>query len=834
MKLSTSGIGQQTQEGEKKCLNSELWHACAGPLVSLPTVGSRVVYFPQGHSEQVAATTNKEVDAHIPNYPSLPPQLICQLHNVTMHADVETDEVYAQMTLQPLTPEEQKDTLIPVELGIPSKQPTNYFCKTLTASDTSTHGGFSVPRRAAEKVFPPLDFSLQPPAQELIARDLHDVEWKFRHIFRGQPKRHLLTTGWSVFVSAKRLVAGDSVLFIWNEKNQLLLGIRRANRPQTVMPSSVLSSDSMHIGLLAAAAHAAATNSCFTIFYNPRASPSEFVIPLSKYVKAVYHTRISVGMRFRMLFETEESSVRRYMGTITGIGDLDPVRWPNSHWRSVKVGWDESTAGERQPRVSLWEIEPLTTFPMYPSLFPLRLKRPWYPGASSFQDGREGAFNGMAWLREGDQGLHSLNFQNVGMFPWTQQRVDTAFIRGDLNQQYQAMLAAGLQNMGGGDSLKQQFFQLQQPMQYFQQSSGQNPLLAQQQPVIQPSISSHILPAQTQLLTENMPRHGQQQVNSQPVEQPQQQTYQDGFLIQGDHLQQRQQSHIPSPSFSKADFIDGNPKFPTSVSPCIPNMLGSISSEGSGNLINFSRTGQSMTSEPPQQQWSSKFTHPLVSTSANSVSLPPYPGKDAALEQETGSLDVQNHAIFGANVDSGLLLSTHSSIGTSTVNADMSSMPLGHSGFQSSIFSCLQDSPELLHSAAQDQPTPACTFVKVYKTGSVGRSLDISRFSSYHELREELGQMFGIEGLLEDPQRSGWQLVFVDRENDVLLLGDDPWEAFVNNVWYIKILSPEDVQRLGRPEVQSFSQNTNERMHANGNDAQDLVSGLPSVGSLEY
>ncbi|CAN4105415.1 unnamed protein product [Withania somnifera] len=186
MKLSTSGMGQQAHEGEKKRLNSELWHACAGPLLCLPTVGSRVVYFPQGHSEQVAATTNKEVDAHIPNYPNLPPQLICQLHNVTMHADAETDEVYAQMTLQPLTPEEEKDTYLPVEFGIPSKQPTNYFCKMLTASDTSTHGGFSVPRRAAEKVFPPLDFSQTPPAQELIARDLHDVEWKFRHIFRGK------------------------------------------------------------------------------------------------------------------------------------------------------------------------------------------------------------------------------------------------------------------------------------------------------------------------------------------------------------------------------------------------------------------------------------------------------------------------------------------------------------------------------------------------------------------------------------------------------------------------------------------------------------------------
>lgn len=52
--------------------------------------------------------------------------------------------------------EEQKEAYLPADLGTPSKQPTNYFCKTLTASDTSTHGGFSVPRRAAEKVFPPL------------------------------------------------------------------------------------------------------------------------------------------------------------------------------------------------------------------------------------------------------------------------------------------------------------------------------------------------------------------------------------------------------------------------------------------------------------------------------------------------------------------------------------------------------------------------------------------------------------------------------------------------------------------------------------------------------
>ncbi|XP_020960470.1 auxin response factor 19-like [Arachis ipaensis] len=93
-------------------------------------------------------------------------------------------------------------------------------------------------------------------------------------IFSWQPKRHLVTTEWSIFVSGKRLFARDSVLFI-----------RLANRQLANISSSVLSSDSMHIGILAAAAHAFANNSPFTVFYNPRDSPSEFVIPLAKYYK---------------------------------------------------------------------------------------------------------------------------------------------------------------------------------------------------------------------------------------------------------------------------------------------------------------------------------------------------------------------------------------------------------------------------------------------------------------------------------------------------------------------------------------------------------------------
>ncbi|KAJ7966848.1 Auxin response factor [Quillaja saponaria] len=394
-KIKTGGLGigaqtllaemkllkeMQDHSGVRKAINSELWHACAGPLVYLPQVGSLVYYFPQGHSEQVAASTKRTATSQIPNYPNLPSQLPCQVQNVTLHADKDTDEIYAQISLQPgelgklsygqnvqllccsivdigyLASACQEKDVFPVpDFGLrPSKHPSEFFCKTLTASDTSTHGGFSVPRRAAEKLFPPLDYTIQPPTQELVVRDLHDNTWTFRHIYRGG-------------------------FFLSDEKSQLLVGVRRANRQQTTLPSSVLSTDSMHIGILAAAAHAAANRSSFTIFYNPRACPSEFVIPLAKYRKSVYGTQLSVGMRFGMMFETEESSKRRYMGTIVGISDMDPLRWPGSKWRNLQVEWDEPGCVDKQNRVSSWEIETPESLFIFPSLTS-GLKRPLYTG----------------------------------------------------------------------------------------------------------------------------------------------------------------------------------------------------------------------------------------------------------------------------------------------------------------------------------------------------------------------------------------------------------------------------------------------------------------------
>ena len=52
----------------------------------------------------------------------------------------------------------------------------------------------------------------------------------------------------------------------------------------------------------------------------------------------------------------------------------------------------------------------------------------------------------------------------------------------------------------------------------------------------------------------------------------------------------------------------------------------------------------------------------------------------------------------------------------------------------------------------------------------------MTSFRDYQELKSAIECMFGLEGLLTRPQSSGWKLVYVDYESDVLLVGDDPWE----------------------------------------------------------
>ncbi|CAH8387030.1 unnamed protein product [Eruca vesicaria subsp. sativa] len=298
-------------------LYMELWKACAGPLVEVPRCDERVFYFPQGHMEQLVASTNQRVvDKDIPIF-NLPPKILCRVLNVMLKAEHETDEVYAQITLQPEEDQQSEPTSLDSPKTESAKQTVDSFVKILTASDTSTHGGFSVLRKHATECLPSLDMTQTTPTQELVARDLHGYEW------RGK--------------------TGD-----------LRVGVRRLAKQQSTMPASVISSQSMHLGVLATASHAFNTTSMFVVLYKPRIS--QFIIGVNKYMDAL-KKGFGIGMRFRMRFEGEESPERIFTGTVVGSGDLSP-QWPASKWRSLQVQWDEPSTVQRPNKVSPWEIEP--------------------------------------------------------------------------------------------------------------------------------------------------------------------------------------------------------------------------------------------------------------------------------------------------------------------------------------------------------------------------------------------------------------------------------------------------------------------------------------------
>ncbi|KAA8534371.1 hypothetical protein F0562_031878 [Nyssa sinensis] len=413
----------------EKCLDSQLWHACAGGMVQMPPVNSKIFYFPQGHAEHAQGNID------FGNFPRIPALLLCRVSAIKYMADTETDEVYAKIKLVPLRNNDcdfDDDGFLGIDKIENQEKPAS-FAKTLTQSDANNGGGFSVPRYCAETIFPRLDYSAEPPVQTILAKDVHGEIWKFRHIYRGTPRRHLLTTGWSNFVNQKKLVAGDSIVFLRAENGDLCVGIRRAKRgigggPEPSSGWSALGGNcappyggysafyredenkfmphgkggnahcnerlngkgKVRSESVIEAATLAANGQPFEVVYYPRASTPEFSVKASS-IRTAMRIQWCSGMRFKMAFETEDSSrISWFMGTISNVQVDDPIHWPNSPWRLLQVAWDEPDLLQNVKRVNPWLVELVSNMPTIhlspfsPPRKKLRLLQPDFPLVGQF------------------------------------------------------------------------------------------------------------------------------------------------------------------------------------------------------------------------------------------------------------------------------------------------------------------------------------------------------------------------------------------------------------------------------------------------------------------
>ncbi|RZB74699.1 Auxin response factor 4 isoform C [Glycine soja] len=675
------------------CVSSsylELWHACAGPLTSLLKKGNVVVYFPQGHLEQVASFS-PFTPLEIPTY-DLQPQIFCRVVNVQLLANKENDEVYTQVTLLP-QPElegmysEGKEL---EELGAeedgdersPTKSTPHMFCKTLTASDTSTHGGFSVPRRAAEDCFPPLDYKQQRPSQELVAKDLHGVEWKFRHIYRGQPRRHLLTTGWSIFVSQKNLVSGDAVLFLRGENGELRLGIRRAVRPRNDLPESVIGSQNCYSNVLSSVANAISTKSKFHVFYSPRASHADFVVPYQKYVKSIKNP-VSIGTRFKMRFEMDESQERRCSsGTLIATSDLDPYRWAKSKWRCLMVRWDEDIETNHQDRVSPWEIDPSAPLPPLSIQSSPRLKK----------------------LRTGLQVAspsHLITARGSGLVGFEESVRSPKVLQGQENAGFVSFYY-------GCDTVTKP--------PGFEMSSPSHPNLG----------SAEVRKVSSSELSSAHP-------------------------------------------FSYAGFVETN-RFPRVLQGQEICSLKSLTGKVDLNLGAWGMPNLSCTTFNLHQATKPNFQ----------PSLFPYgdihqAGQASLFCSKSTTFQRENVPFNKPSTQAGIIVN----------EVGRSDLPNEHK---------LQDN--ISSAANMGVSNDNNVQGKVHKQGSlVGRAIDLSRLSGYNDLLSELERLFSMEGLLKDPDK-GWRILYTDSENDIMVVGDDPWHEFCDVVSKIHIYTQEEVEKM--------------------------------------
>lgn len=754
-------------------LYNELWHACAGPLVSVPRVGELVFYFPQGHVEQVEASTNQMVEQQMPVY-DLPSRILCRVMNVGLKAEADTDEVFAQITLfpEPIQDENtiEKDPLPP----LPPRPHVHSFCKTLTASDTSTHGGFSVLRRHAEECLPRLDMGQHPPTQELVAKDLHGVEWRFRHIFRGQPRRHLLQSGWSVFVSSKRLIAGDAFIFLRGETGELRVGVRRAMRQKANIPSSVISSHSMHLGILATAWHAVTTGTLFTVYYKPRTSPCEFIIPFDRYVESVKNNH-SIGMRFKMRFEGEEAPEQRFTGTIVGIADVDSSNWPGSKWRCLKVRWDEISSVPRPERVCPWQIEAATASPVNPLPVP-RLKRPrvstMLPSPDSSLLTREGKSNAAEerfqthGFAKASEGQDATNLRNANSRNESDSGKKTNVW--STSSEKEKVLSSQKRVAGSDGSIQSSLHETYIDMlTSFQVSSGLQhhgiPRFGHSSRDANPSrnyfpnqdVGSNILSSPLSL----MPSHAY--LNSEGKMITQINDHNVGFqgvggypLIDGFTFKQHSPNWLTPGTSGVENLLQ--PNLSSSKSFKEPNGDGeNFKEERNYKLFGYNLNDKVINSKAVQPEANNYQESELFSQPETSL---PRPFLD------TGQLSEQSK---GRKPDDKVCL-------------------------WNVYEKCAESSPRSSKDASR--ATRSCT--KVHKQGiALGRSVDLSKFNGYDELISDLDQMFDFGGELIDSNEN-WMIVYTDNEGDMMLVGDDPWQEFCNMVCKIYIYTRERVRKM--------------------------------------
>ncbi|CAL9076954.1 auxin-induced protein 22D-like [Musa acuminata AAA Group] len=94
-------------------------------------------------------------------------------------------------------------------------------------------------------------------------------------------------------------------------------------------------------------------------------------------------------------------------------------------------------------------------------------------------------------------------------------------------------------------------------------------------------------------------------------------------------------------------------------------------------------------------------------------------------------------------------------------------------------------------------------YVKVSMDGAPYlRKIDLKVYKGYKELREALDDMFKCFSLGEFPRKEGcsgseYAITYEDKDGDLMLVGDVPWEMFISSCRRLRIMKGSEARGLG-------------------------------------
>eukprot|EP00252_Welwitschia_mirabilis_P011766 TRINITY_DN26180_c0_g2_i3.p1 TRINITY_DN26180_c0_g2~~TRINITY_DN26180_c0_g2_i3.p1 ORF type:complete len:598 (-),score=109.41 TRINITY_DN26180_c0_g2_i3:383-2176(-) len=564
-----------------------------------------------------------------------------------------------------------------------------------------------------------------------------------------------------------------------------------------------------------------------------------------------------------MRFESEDPAEKSYSGIINAIEDVDPVKWPGSKWRSLKVDWDEDMANRHEERVSPWEIEPSLAVTGLNISSGARTKRfrsalPTSVDNASPEKGRLSDFGESAGFSKVLQGQEIVSFKAPGKGAVPQhssvdlkgldavpRKFQTASTEVESRSSYRRSDISRVVDFGESMRFQkvlqgQENFSVKPPLPAFGADSkrqawefhNSNPDVLEMSLIGNGSWVSSGASGFMEFSRTSKTDGGYGRVSSSLNLNPLQLSYQ--RVSNTTELHQKFVSGKGSERDLAAfdvQYFASNPKS------CVLNFFA-----------------PSVTDDTTRCKFANSWTRSGTQSSGiNPSCLQPINSESVAKFDVPKMIPERHHAPFLSErpVDKQSITCRTNLSGSNTVEKELEVIELStkqaqvcavsHSMDTKSIgkqscklfgISLIEEPPSVAMSNSfkndndkhdvsfEKSPTSqnlsssvvnpgVCTdqsvrlkgivgrkCTKVHKQGSVvGRAIDLSKLDGYEQLITELEQLFNMEGQLRNPE-NGWQVVYTDNEDDVMLVGDDPWQEFCNIVCKILIYTHDEVQKL--------------------------------------